>query len=54
MLFFHGNLADLIPIRCGFFLVGQERVVYRESEDGFDIRKREPERWASVSLKVSP
>jgi hypothetical protein len=54
VLLLHGNLADRIPIRCGFFLVRQERMVYRESEDSLDSLKREPERLASAGLKVFP
>jgi hypothetical protein len=54
VLFLHGDLADLISIRCGFFFVGQEGMVYRESENSLDFLKRKPERLASVSFKMFP
>jgi hypothetical protein len=54
VLLLHGNLADLIPIRHSLFLAGQERMVYRESENDLNLIKRKPERLASVGFKMFP
>jgi hypothetical protein len=54
VLLFHADFPHAIAVLRRFFLVGQERMVYRKSEDGLDLIKRELERFASIGLKVLP
>lgn len=53
-LLFHRDFADLISELHSFLLGIQEGMVYRKSEDGFNICVGQFQRRASVALQMFP